>query len=80
MVNKCLAILAALAAGFGAVLAIFRLRRIEVEEDVEALRAIAQRENTMRKAGVQGEAERIRAEVEAVGDDRAELARLLDEG
>jgi len=83
MVNKVLGAIAAfvglIAAIFGTVFAVRRLQADEVADQVEELREKASQDNAISSERVEASAAKIRASVEAVGDDRSELAKMLDE-
>ncbi len=70
---------AAIAAGFLAFFSLRRLQREAVAEEVDGLRKAANAKNKETIDRLKAEATEVRASVEAVGDDRAKLAALLDE-
>lgn len=83
MISKATGALVAFAAALVAgLLAFFSLRRLQreaVAEKVDGLRAEAARHNAETLEAIAQRVVAARASVEAVGDDRAKLAELLDE-
>lgn len=83
MVSKVIGALAAFAAAIAAgLLAFVSLRRLQKEavaEEVDGLRAQAKEKNDFALRKLRADITKVRAQAGALGDDREQIAALLDE-